>query len=174
MISRARYGIDFIKNYLDSNMDFELIEKINRIFDVNFDMQDIQLSDNILEWLKDEYLTNKNDINDYIFFEPDNDDGKLFIDYDQNLGEIKYCFTDGGYIPLSAYEYMQWNVGFGWDTKDFSDDPDWDRISKVCKKNINSINKNTKLMSDIELENFINDDYTKQINEICFQQDIKI
>ena len=62
MISRARYGIDYLKRNLDNSMDDELLEQINRIFDVNFDMQDIQLTGNILEWLKNEYLTNKEDI----------------------------------------------------------------------------------------------------------------
>ena len=174
MISRARYGIDYLKRNLDNSMDDELLEQINRIFDVNFDMQDIQLTGNILEWLKNEYLTNKEDINEYIFFEPENNDGKLFVDFDQSSKEIKYCFTDGGIMPLSAHEYMQWNIGFGWDKKEFSSDPDWNKISATCKKNIKAIKKDAKLMSDIELKQFINDNYTKQINEMFVENNIKI
>ena len=53
MISRARYGIDYIKrneNRLDIN---SVKEKINRIFDVNFDMKDIAItSDLISEWIE--------------------------------------------------------------------------------------------------------------------------
>ena len=174
MISRARYGIDYIKRNLDYSIDDELVEQINRMFDVNFDMKDVQLSDNIITWLENEYLTNQKDINEFIFFEPENNDGKLFVDCDQNSKKIKYCFTDGGNIPLSAQEYMKWNIGFGWDKKDFSDDPDWNKISATCKKNIKAIKNDAELMSDIELKQFINDDYTKYINEVFVENNIKI
>ena len=39
---------------------------------------------------------------------------------------------------------------------------------------IKAINKDAKLMSDIELKQFINDDYTKQINEMFVENNIKI
>ena len=77
-------------------------------------------------------------------------------------------------MPLSAHEYMQWNIGFGWDKKEFSSDPDWNKISATCKKNIKAIKKDAKLMSDIELKQFINDNYTKQINEMFVENNIKI
>ena len=174
MISRARYGIEYIKRNIEYYFHNDLLEKISRTFDINYDMKDIQLSYDIFNDLKDCYLTDKNDINKFIFSEQANNDGKLFIDCDQKLNQIKYCFTDSELNHLSADEYMNWNIGFRWDTKDFSSDPDWDTISNLCKKNIKAINKNAKLMSDIELKKFINDDYTKQINEICVEQDIKI
>lgn len=56
MISRARYGIEYIKeNYLEYrtwifNNESDM-EKLRRIFDVNFDMKDIVMSiDIIKEW----------------------------------------------------------------------------------------------------------------------------
>lgn len=54
MISRARYGIEYIKRNLDNYFHNDVIEKINRTFDVNYDMKDIQLSYNIIEDLKNE------------------------------------------------------------------------------------------------------------------------
>lgn len=174
MISRARYGIEYLKRNIEYSMHTELVERINRTFDVNYDMHDIQLSDNILENLKDEYLINKADINNFIFLEPINNDGKLFIDFDQNTNEIKYCFTDNELNILSAHEYMQWNIGVKWDKKDFSSHPDWNKIATICKKNIKSINNNAKIMSSIELKQFINDNYSKQINEVCLENNINI
>ena len=69
---------------------------------------------------------------------------------------------------------MQWNIGFNWDKKNFSDDSEWNKISTICKKNIKSINQDAELMSDIELKQFINDDYTKYINEVFVENNIKI
>lgn len=174
MISRARYGIEYIKRNIEYYLHDDLLEKVSRTFDINYDMKDIQLSCNILNDLKDYYLMDKKDINDYIFSQQANNDGKLFIDCDQKTNQIKYCFTDSELNLLSADEYMNWNIGFRWDTKDFSSDPDWNEIAKLCKKNIKAINKDAKLMTGLELKQFINDDYTKQINEICIEKDIKI
>ena len=41
MISRARHGIEYIKAYLEYKSDKNTQEKINKIFDVNFDMKDV-------------------------------------------------------------------------------------------------------------------------------------
>lgn len=174
MISRARYGIEYIKRNIEYSFRDDLIEKISRTFDVNYDMQDIQLSYNILEDFKDSYFYNKDDINQHIFLEQENNDGKLFVDCDQNSGKIKYCFTDSGLNILNPHEYMQWNIGIRWDKKDFNSDPEWNKVSSICKKNIKSINDNATLMSDIELKHFITDNYSKQINEVCVEKDIKI
>lgn len=174
MISRARYGIEYLKRNIDYSMHTDLIEKINRTFDVNYDMHDVQLSDDILKYLKEESFVDKDNTNNYIFLEQANNDGKLFVDCDQNTNEIKYCFTDDELNVLSAYEYMQWNIGIKWDKKDFNSDPDWNKIVSICKKNIKSLNNNAKMMSSIELKDFINDDYSKQINEICLESNISI
>ena len=174
MISRARYGIEYIKRNIEYSFRDDLIEKISRTFDVNYDMQDIQLSYNILEDFKDSYFYNKDDINQHMFLNQENNDGKLFVDCDQNSREIKYCFTDSELNILNPHEYMQWNIGIRWDKKDFNSDPEWNKISSICKKNIKSINDNATLMSDIELKHFITDNYSKQINEVCVEKDIKI
>ena len=65
-------------------------------------------------------------------------------------------------------------IGIRWDKKDFNSDPEWNKISSICKKNIKSINDNATLMSDIELKHFITDNYSKQINDVCIEKDIKI
>ena len=55
MISRAKHGIEYIKTHLKYIDIDSTQEKINRIFDVNFDMQDILLtSDIIKEWLEED------------------------------------------------------------------------------------------------------------------------
>lgn len=69
---------------------------------------------------------------------------------------------------------MQWNIGVTWDKENFSADSDWKKIANTCKKNIKSINENTKIMTSVELKQFINDDYSKQIDEMYIENDIKI
>ena len=150
MISRARYGIEYIKkmrNYLDY-----YIEQIAKIIDVNFDMFDIALSRNIL----DEFKESQNDIkdfNDYVFKWQDNNDGKLFILVDENT--IKYCFTDYDLKKFnSAKDYMDWDYE-NWENSEYLSEKD----KKICKKNMEYISKNAELMTDNELKEFINDVY---------------
>ena len=87
MISRARHGIEYIKSSAEYLASDTVKERINKIFDVNFDMKDVALSTDILrEWV--EYSSKYyglDEINDYIFHAQDNNDGKLFISFK------KYC-----------------------------------------------------------------------------------
>lgn len=160
MISRARHGLEYIRGYLEYiNLD-STKEKINRIFDVNFDMKDILVTRDIIkEWLED--FIDYYDANEYIFKCVDNNDGKLFIDIRED-GEIKYCFTDYNLKILTPTQYMNCDAS-GWQNSGSLSN---DEI-ETCKENIKYINKNAKLMNREELEEFINFDYSKQIIELA-------
>lgn len=170
MISRARHGIEYIKSsakYLSSDT---VKERINRIFDVNFDMKDVALSTDILkEWV--EYSSKYyelNEINDYIFHAQDNNDGKLFIDVDEK-GNVKYCFTDYDMQILSPEKYMDWDFE-NWQQSEYLDRED----AEICINNINYILENAKQMTGAELEEFISFDYSEQIKNLAKKLNIEI
>jgi len=161
MISRARYGIETIKTILGFNglhYNFSTnITKLQRIFDVNFDMCDYQVSADIIsEWKE---LAPDDNFNDYVFRLQHNNDGKLFIDIDTQEGIIKYAFTDYIANPdniMNGEEYMIWNMGEKWEESDYLKK---NTVLK-CKRNIKSISKNAQLMSKEELIEFLDFDYT--------------
>lgn len=164
MISRARYGIEYIKESLKYiNLD-SVKEQVNKIFDVNFDMKDILLSSDILEELREEYWGDRKFNNRYIFLEQDNNDGKLFIDCNQKSGEIKFCFTDYNLNILSPLEYLKWDMNGSLDSLE---------EDNICENNIEYLNKNAKLMTNEELKDFINQDYSKQIGDSNFKKILK-
>lgn len=77
MVSRARHGIEYIKNSIEYPFIF-FEEKFRRIWDVNFDYQDMVLSSNIMtEW--QEYKWGGL-FSEFCFDGQDNNDGKLFVD----------------------------------------------------------------------------------------------
>lgn len=167
MISRARYGIEYIKKQLEYIDLDSTKERINRIFDINFDMQDILLtSDIIKEWLEE--FQDYYDANEYIFNCIGNNDGKLFIDITKD-GEIKYCFTDYNMKILTPTKYMNWDIPEWQNSKYLSEDE-----IEICKNNIKYLTKNAKLMTKEELEEFINYDYSKQINELAKRLKIEV
>ena len=161
MISRARYGIDYVKKQngyvgLDS-----VREQIDEIFNVNFDMKDyLHTTDIVKEWL---IYGQKWEIEfkDYVFYNQDNNDGKLFIDIKENSNEIKYCFTDYDLkIFKSPKEYMDW------DCKDWLNSEYYKKsVVNKCISNMQKIEKNAILMTNEELKDFINDDYTEFLNK---------
>ena len=142
-------------------------EKINRIFDINFDMKDIALtSDLIKEWVRD--FSDSDIANDYIFEDTANNDGKLFIDV-QKDGTIKYCFTDYNLKILTPTKYMNWDCE-SWKTSDVLTEEE----KEICKNNIKYINENATLMTEDELQEFIDYDYSKQIIELANDLNIEI
>jgi len=167
MISRARHGIEYIKNNLKYISMGYVQDRINRIFDVNFDIKDIaSTTDLIKEWVVDfrEYYTNV----EYIFTSTANNDGKLFIDVDAT-GEIKICFTDYDLNILSPKEYMDWDFE-NWQNSEYLSKED----AEICKKNIEYINQNVRFMTEDELEEYISFDYSKQIEELAESLGIKL
>ena len=169
MISRARYGIEYLKDSLKYLALDSTRARINRYFDFNFDMKDVLLSSDILEELREEYWGDREFNNRYIFLEQANNDGKLFIDCNQKSGEIKYCFTDYDLNILSPLEYLKWDMNSSLESfkKDNTEE------YNICKKNIEYLSKNAKLMTFDELKNFINQDYSKQIGDSNFKTFLK-
>ena len=159
MISRARYGIEWVierVEYLPWFFTFESnVISMSRIFDVNFDYKDVQISQNIIEEWKE--IFPYNDFVAHVFYGQDNNDGKLFIDISID-GTIRYAFTDYDLDInkiMDGKSYMCWNSSYGnkW-IENFSDEE-----VHQCEDNIKFISENAKLMTKEELEEFINYDY---------------
>lgn len=167
MISRARHGIEYIKDNLKHISLDTVQEKINRIFDVNFDMHDILLTSNIIrEWIED--FAESYEAKEYIFECIANNDGKLFVDVTKE-GEIKYCFTDYNLKILNPRQYMNWDFE-GWKKGEYLSKEEID----ICENNIKYINSNAKLMTKEELQEFINYDYSKQICDLAEKLKVEI
>lgn len=154
MVSRAKHSLEWIqlmKNYF--HVFTHEPQRLIRILDTNFDMQDVVISlDLISEW--DEYFSEHN-FNDFVFKWADNNDGKLFIDVNENENIIKYAFTDYDISkPLSAAQYMRWNKKEWRNSKYISKEQ-----KLLCEKNIRLIPKLAKLMTKEELDEFITCDY---------------
>ena len=170
MISRARYGIEHLQNYVDNGYDFvfsdkSYITKMSRIFDTNFDMKDIVVSSNIIsDYIKDKKDGYINDVNfnQFAFYYQDNNDGKLFIDIQDN--KIKYAFTDWNCKTiLDPEQYMVWDMDKDW-KNDLKEHEEKNAI-KICEENMKEISKMANLMTMEELEDFINHDYQIDFNE---------
>lgn len=163
MISRARYGIEYIKeNYLEYRdwifNDTSYLKKLSRIFDVNFDMKDVALSQDIIEEWKADF--SEDNFNDFVFKLQGNNDGKLFVDISED-GIIKYVFLDyecdTDHI-MSARQYMNWNDK-GWKQSEYIDD----EPKVLCEENLKEIDKMAVLMTKEEVEDFINYDYGMEV-----------
>lgn len=157
MISRCKHSIEWIESVL--NYDWYLTtetEKLKRILDVNFDMQDIVIgSDIIKEYMEDESWREECSFNEFVFKCQDNNDGKLFINIRD--GEIKYAFLDYDCNTnniMNAEQYMNWDSE-NWITNEYIDDEQ----KLICFNNIQAISKMAELMTQEELEDFINCDY---------------
>lgn len=156
MISRCKHSIEWIESIL--KYDWYLTtetEKLKRILDVNFDMQDIVMGQDIIkEWDEWDYK-DETTFNDFVFLQQDNNDGKLFIDIKNGI--IKYAFLDYDcnteYI-MNAEQYMSWDCA-GWMTNEYIDDEQ----KLICFNNIKEIAEMAQLMTQEELEDFINCDY---------------
>lgn len=160
MISRARYGIEYIKeNYLEYrtwifNNESDM-EKLRRIFDVNFDMKDIIMSIDIIKEWKEQFSEDES-FNNYVFKLQGNNDGKLFVDISED-GTIKYAFLDcecnTDHI-MNATQYMDWNIE-EWRKSEYISEEG----KQSCKENLEKIEEMAALMTKSELEDFINNDY---------------
>ena len=162
MISRARHTIEQIYNYGIEHTDF-CWQQLAKIIDVNFDMHDIASSSNLIEeWLRDDmgYYASKEDFS-AIVFNADNNDGKLFIDIDQKTKTIKYCFTDyDNKIIKSPLAYMNWDCE-NWQKSEYLSAD----AKKTCRKNIKYLNENATYMTNEELRDFLDYDYTGLFKE---------
>jgi hypothetical protein len=167
MISRARYGIEWLKEYLDNGWnwmfkDAHYIRKISRIFDVNFDMKDVAISLDIMQEYR-EYGEGSTFCG-YVFNQ-DNNDGQFLVDI---VGDrIFYCFKDvGEYTPMDAEGYMRWEYRFD-DKNDWEKDEYISEEGKVaCKENIKRISEMATLMTEEQVREFVNADYESDGKQI--------
>ena len=157
MISRAASAIRYLEyiknNFPDSYFCFEnYVEKMRRYLDVNFDMEDICISQDIVkEWADFDF----GDFADYVFRKQDNNDGCLFLELVNNgegQWEIHYCFTTCDHKILDAHQYMEWESTMMVDN--------WRNLLpsdavKICDDNMKFIMSNAKLMTNDELENMM-------------------
>lgn len=173
MISRARYGMEFVKGYLDEGFcsilrNREGIEKLSRVFDVNFDMKDVAISSNLVQEWKDQFAE-CDDVRDYVFGPQNNNDGKLFVDIQTRetkddlsqfgtlLAEatIKYALLDADCNVeniMDAEKYMEWDMGKNWMVpSEYFSQEDID----VCKANIDAIKGFAMVMTKEEVEAFL-------------------
>lgn len=172
MISRACYGIGYLKQYLDNKWFFSFrynpaIKKFSRIFDVNFDMHDVAISCDIIREYNELFSNEK--FNDVVFDGQDNDDGQLLVDIvaNEKSGEYKllYAFREiGNEVPMNALEYMLWDSGDDWDS-DCSEYMTSEQ-QDVCKQNISEIHEMAELMSRDQIRDFITADYDKNGKQI--------
>lgn len=161
MISRARYGIEWLKKMY--KYSFEIERKLYRILDTNFDMIDCVISSDIIkEFVDDDWENEGYTLNNFMFYAQDNNDGKIFIDVLSN-GTIKYAFLDyDNKKIMSGTEYMKWNRGKGWkNPTEYFDQEDID----ICIKNIKEINKMAKKMKADEVKEFMEMDYSYLIEK---------
>lgn len=161
MISRARYGIEWLKKTY--KYSFEIERKLYRILNVNFDMIDYAISSDIIkEFVDDDWKNSGYTLNNFMFYAQDNNDGKLFIDVLSN-GTIKYAFLDyDNKKIMSGTEYMKWDYGKGWkNPTEYFDQEDID----ICIKNIKEINKMAKKMTADEVKEFMETDYSYLIEK---------
>lgn len=164
MISRARHGIEYmVEAYLKQGFYFAFgdkgyIKKFRRYFDVNFDMQDIVMSSNIVKEYEEYY--SDEDFCQACYYQQDNNDGKLFVDIVANKQDetfsIKYAFLDYDcnldHI-MSAADYMEWDEE-GWRDSSYL----VDELKKACEDNIAYLTSEIGLLSKDELIDFLNTD----------------
>lgn len=161
MISRARYGIEWLKDMYKYTFEFE--RKLYRILDTNFDMIDCVISSDIIkEFIDGDWENDGYTLNNFMFYQQDNNDGKLFIDVLSD-GTIKYAFLDyNNKKIMSGTEYMKWNRGKNWkNPTEYFDQEDVD----ICIKNIKEINKMAKKMTADEVKEFMEMDYSYLIEK---------
>lgn len=158
MISRARWGIESIKDKLKYNWYYQQesnITKLSRMFDTNFDMKDIQMSRNIITEHREEFPDDN--FNEFVFKMQGNNDGKLFVDIDNDNDIIKYAFLDYDTNIdniMDGEGYMNWNNENWLESKHLTKEEIF-----ICQENIKFISENAKLMTKEEIEEFMNYDY---------------
>lgn len=156
MISRCKHTLEWIKEMMEYDWYFTTeTETLKRYMDVNFDMQSIVIGHDIVEEWKEWPYQAETTFNEYVFLQQDNNDGKLFIDIKD--GVIKYAFTDYDCNTehiMNANQYMNWDYE-DWLNSEYLDE----EARKTCIENFEAIKSLAELMTQEELEDFINADY---------------
>ena len=180
MVSRARGTIEHIIDYLHGNFSGDEIDaylryggfrKLPRFIETNFDMKDIAISSDILEEC--------NEYGEDDIFAQDNNDGQLYIDVSED--GIKYAFVGSDFsTPLDGNAYMNWNcyieeegVTSWMDMFDRSKFHEIEEI-KYTLDNIEYIRNHATLMTEDEVAEFQDFDYTPFIKETSHIIEIEV
>ena len=175
LVSRARG----ILEWLDREKEFatlfyngsSTIERLKRVMEINWDYKDVVVSQDIV----DEYKRGLYSEPKEIFTGQDNNDGQLLIDmiidYEHNnkkghpIVKFKYAFLDwNSENPMNGDDYMQWDYDYGdSDRGPWRDDKYVKEEIKYTERNIRFIGKHAELMTALEVEDFINHDYMKDM-----------
>lgn len=153
MVSRASGIIKMAKRR--ASFDDEDIKKLTAVCDVNFDMEDIALSSDLIEEVAVFFGGVSNEL-----FAQDNNDGQLLVDI--HNGVIKYAFIPyyDTPTPLDGEGYLSYNLG-----------PDWRQVFDpeplaYTEKNLNFIAESAVLMSEEEVQEFLSYDYSHLFEEV--------
>lgn len=168
MVSRARGTLEWLLGMKDfyGHLEHYCKEKLSRIMEINFDYKDVVLSADILKEYADGYYSDPIDI----FTGQDNNDGQFILDVniqyekEKNIFEVpakfKYAFLNCcSENPMDGLGYMEWE----------SDSlvNDWKKCYpkevKYTERNSRYIDKRATLMTDAEVEAYINYDYTRDM-----------
>ncbi|MDE6833873.1 MAG: hypothetical protein K2J39_06495 [Ruminococcus sp.] len=157
MVSRARSIMEFLENQYKGNpfmfQGTENITRLNRFCDIDFDMRNMDISVDILEYCKSNGIFDT----ESIFGQPNND-GQLLIDVTDN--GIRYCFieyyTDPN--PMNAEQYMKWNT-------ECETYPDRHEPDDYKERNIAFIDAVAELMTEQEVREFLDRDYSLLLGE---------
>lgn len=157
MISRARGIIEYLKEH-GTYVPYQ-IRELTRVCDINWDYHDVVISvDCLKEFTEGRYWNTTKEM----FLQQDNNDGVLFIDMlikEKKLNDdkpditIKYCFMscENNYLG-DAKAYIDW------DLSDWATSLDNEAVT-FTKDNIKYLKKNAELMTENEMNKFINRDY---------------
>ncbi len=186
MISRARGIIEYLydnRKYADILTHFGHLEELSRYMEVNWDYHSIEVSKNIIQ----DYLdNNKNEtFKEFVFDNQESEDGQLFIDLQADFKHknkdgapkciIKYafcinydhddCFIDGikARKIYGPDEYMQQDFA-RMNQKTWRSSPMFGPCLKFTERNISYIEKHAKRMTEIEALEFMEYDYTKDLD----------
>lgn len=172
MVSRARGLIQ----WLESNKIFptmfykgsELVTKVERVIDINFDYHDVVLSQDIIKEYEEGYYNESCEM----FLGQDNNDGQLLVDMIVDWNRkgrpvtLKYAFLDwNSKLIGNAEDYMQWDEDYGneEDSTPWRDNQYVQKEIKYTERNIRYIDKHAVLMTEAEVSEYINHDYVKDM-----------
>lgn len=172
MVSRVAYTVEWLKEHAEYYFSSNKRDALESVLRTNFDMKDVVSAKNIfleaVDYNEDGKLPSKEEMNDFLFFGQDNNDGKAYIDVyvDGNKTKISYCFQDrdNTRINMNASEYMNWCMdaeeeGKSW-LEQFAENEYHDEDITYTLKNIRFLKENAKLMNDKSLQEFLEADYT--------------
>lgn len=175
MVSRARGIIEWLIDkadypYVFCSRENENVRKLERIMDVNFDYKDVALSVDIIKEYEEDYYGNSEEM----FTCQDNNDGQLLIDmvvdWNHKNKELrhpvkfKYAFLNSSSeLVGNGDAYMQWNEYYGEEGPSWKENPYVKNEVKYTERNIRYLDKHATLMTQEEVEEYINHDYVSDM-----------